>query len=289
PPAAAAPAPAQTTLSTAVKPALSLPDLGGILSTKASSSSAPSSTALGFAKQGIAYNDVTMANSFKKACGDKCGWFYNWGSSSGGASSDAQYIPMLWGDLPVHTGHWDSDAEKALSNGAKAMLSFNEPDMPSQANMPPAQAVAAHAQYFSKYKGRAQIGSPAVSNSGAPGQGLEWLKSFVDGCNTNPDCHIDFCAVHWYSEARYQDTLFKHLKDASDICQGKAIWLTEFAPTDPAGDTTSISNFIKDVVPKLDALDYVHAYSYFMVAQPTLMTSATGLSIVGQAYAAIAN
>lgn len=286
-PAAAAPAPAQTTLSTSVKPLLNLPGLGSILPTKASSSSAPSSTALGFAKQGIAYNDVSMAKTFGQKCGETCGWYYNWGSSSGGLSSDAQYIPMLWGPQDVHTSHWDSDAEKALSNGAKALLSFNEPDMPSQANMSPEKAVQDHATYFSKYKGRAQIGSPAVSNSGQAGQGLEWLKSFVKGCNANADCHFDFCAVHWYSEANYQESLFTHLEAAKEACQGKALWLTEFAPVNSPAET--IPGFIKDVIPRLNSLDYLHAYSYFMVAQPTLMESTTGLSAVGKLYAAVAN
>ncbi|KAJ4151637.1 hypothetical protein LMH87_012326 [Akanthomyces muscarius] len=288
-PAAAAPAPAQTTLSTAVKPALSIPGLDGILPTKASSSSAPSSTALGFAKQGIAYNDVSMAKSFGKACGERCGWYYNWGSSSGGLDSGAEYIPMLWGPLDVHTSHWDSDAEKALSNGAKAMLSFNEPDMPSQANLSPDAAAKDHAKYFSKYKGRAQIGSPAVSNSNLAGQGIKWLESFVTACSSTPDCHFDFCAVHWYADANAQNTLFDHLEKAKVACQGKAIWLTEFAPINPPTDTVAISKFIKDVIPQLDSLDYLHAYSYFMVAQPALMDSTTGLSTIGKAYAAIAN
>lgn len=270
---AAAPAPAQTTLSTAVKPA------------PTSSISSASNADLGFSKQGIAYNDVAMANAFKKEC-NRCGWGYNWGSSSGGFTSGAQYIPMLWGDLPVHTSHWDADAEAAISNGAKAMLSFNEPDMPSQSNMSPGAAAAAHAQYFSKYKGRAQIGSPAVTNSGEAGQGVAWLKSFVSACNANSDCHFDFCAVHWYSEAQYANTLFDHLKAAHDACEGKAIWLTEFAPF---GSDAEISSFMKSALPQLDSLDYLHAYSYFMVAQDKLMSSGSALSTIGQVYAAIAN
>ncbi|KAJ6789024.1 hypothetical protein PWT90_09914 [Aphanocladium album] len=285
PPAPAPPAP--TTLATAVKQLAlpSLPIIGNILPTKSSSSASPSNTGLPFgSKQGLAYNDASMANIFKKSCSKEGVWAYNWGSSPSGLDSDIPYVPLLWGDIPVHTDHWHNDAEAALSKGAKALLSFNEPDMPSQANMAPGAAAAAHAKYFSSYVGRAQIGSPAVSNSGQKDQGLDWLKQWVTACNADSNCHFDFCTVHWYSEAQYADTLFKHLKDANDICQGKPVWLTEFAPF---GSDDQISGFLKSVLPKLDSLDYLHAYSYFMVAQNQLMSSNTALSTIGNVYASL--
>lgn len=270
--APAPPAPAQTTLSTAVKP---------------SSTSTASSGGLGVSKQGIAYNDASLANTFKNSCNKNgCGWAYNWGSSPGDLSKDVEYVPMLWGDLPVHTSHWDADCEAALSKGAKALLSFNEPDMPSQANMDAATAAAAHAKYFAKYKGRAQIGAPAVSNSNLDNQGLPWLKNFVAACDANSDCHFDFCPVHWYSPAEYSDTLFTHLEEANKICGGKPVWLTEFAPT---GSDEQITSFMKAALPKLDSLDYVHAYSYFFVAPNILMSSGNTLSSIGNTYAAMAN
>lgn len=276
----------QTTLATAVKPQITLPIIGDLLPSKASSADSPSSTGLGFAKRGIAYNDASMANAFKATCLTNCGWGYNWGSSPSGLDSNIPYVPMLWGDLPVHTANWHNDAEAAISKGSKAMLSFNEPDMPSQANMAPGAAAAAHAKYFAPYKGRAQIGSPAVSNSGQAGQGISWLKDFMTACNADSNCHVDFCAVHWYSEAQYSNTLFDHLKAANDACGGKPVWLTEFAPF---GSDDQISGFMRAVVPKLDSLDYLHAYSYFMVAQNQLMSGPSLLSTIGNVYAALTN
>jgi hypothetical protein len=44
------------------------------------------------------------------------------------------------------------------------------------------------------FKERMFLGSPAVTNSDAPGEGLDWLKSFMDKCN---DCKVDFICVHW--------------------------------------------------------------------------------------------
>lgn len=291
-PVAQAPPPPATTLATAVKANANaqLPNIGDLLPAKTSASSAPASTganngsSLG-SKQGIAYNDPSMANIFHDGCTNSCKWAYNWASSSGNLNSDINYIPLLWGDLPVHTDHWHSDAEAALGKGAKHLLSFNEPDMPSQANMSPGAAAAAHAKYFAPYVGRAQIGTPAVSNSGQTDQGLQWLKQFVDACNADSSCHFDFCAVHWYSEAQYADTLLEHIKGAKDICGAdKPIWLTEFAPF---GSDDQISGFMKSMLPKLESLDYLQAYSYFMVAQNQLMSSNTALSAIGKVYASI--
>ncbi|KAM3515655.1 hypothetical protein MY11210_000633 [Beauveria gryllotalpidicola] len=266
------PAPAQTTLSTAVKP---------------SSTSTASSGGLGVSKQGIAYNDPSLANTFKNNCNKNgCGWAYNWGSSPGDLSNDVEYVPMLWGDLVVHTSHWDADVETALAKGAKALLSFNEPDMPSQANMDPATAATAHAKYFAKYKGRALIGAPAVSNSNLDNQGLPYLKNFVAACDATPGCYFDFCPVHWYSPAQDIDTLFTHLAEANKICGGKPVWLTEFAPT---GSDEQIASFLQTAKPKFDSLDYLQRYSYFFVAQNILMSSNNILSSIGNAYAAMAS
>lgn len=259
-------------------------DLGDLLpGTKKPKPTGSAGGSTGFAKRGIAYNDPNLAKSFGDVCQDNCGWFYNWGSSSGGISGKKNFIPTLWGDLPVHTGHWDQDAEAAIADGCQQFFSFNEPDMPSQANMSPGAAAAAHAKYMSKYAGKVKIGAPSVSNSGQAGQGLDWLKQFMAACDGIDGCQVDFCNVHWYSQAQYSDTLFTHLKDANDVCGGKPVWLTEFAPID---SDNQISSFMNDVIPKLEALDYLDGYAYFMVADSKLM-SASALSSIGNIYASI--
>jgi len=45
-----------------------------------------------------------------------------------------------------------------------------------------------------KFKDLMYLGSPAVSNSEGVGEGLAWLKTFMDKCD---DCDIDFICVHW--------------------------------------------------------------------------------------------
>ncbi|OAQ60814.1 glycoside hydrolase [Purpureocillium lilacinum] len=230
-------------------------------------------------KRGLAFNNATLANLFGASCSN-CSWGYNWGSSSRGLNSRYSYVPMLWSDDASLTSQWDRDAEIAISSGASSMFSFNEPDNVGQANMLPQAAAAAHIKYLNKYGGRVKIGAPAVTNSVKPGEGIQWLEHFLNACGGQ--CHVDFCNVHWYAPAEDVDNLFEHLEKAHEACAGKPVWLTEFAPV--SGD---IQGFLRQVIPKLESMDYVEAYSYFMVALDSLMSSASTLSSFGEVYAAL--
>ncbi|KND94297.1 Alkali-sensitive linkage protein 1 [Tolypocladium ophioglossoides CBS 100239] len=283
------PAATPTTLVTAIQPAPQLPSSSSVsvppvsqVPTTADNAAYPEVTTGALAKKrGIAYNDPGLADAFGASCA-KCGWGYNWDSSAQGLDTKFNFIPMLWGDLPVHTSHWDADVTKALAGGAKAIFSFNEPDNSGQANMSPQDAANAHIKYMNKYAGKALIGAPAVTNSGNPGEGIQWLKNFMSACNGA--CRVDFCNVHWYSEAQYADTLFSHLDAAHQACGGKPVWLTEFAPV---GDQTLAPDFLRKVIPKLDGLSYLAAYSYFMVAPGKLMGNGNSLSDIGTLYATL--
>lgn len=234
-------------------------------------------------KRGLAFNDATLANAFNSAC-ESCSWAYNWDSSRGDLGEGIDFVPMLWNDQPLHTDRWEENCENELANGAKALFSFNEPDHATQANMSPEQAAASHIQWMNKYAGRALIGAPAITNSGNPGEGLEWLQGFVDACEASSEgCSFDFCNVHWYSEAQYADTLFEHLQKAHEICN-KPVWLTEFAPL---GSDDQISEFMTNIIPELDNVEYLEAYSYFMVSAGSLMSSSSSLSGYGQIYATV--
>ena len=223
-------------------------------------------------KRGIAYNNASMADLFAASC-ISCGWAYNWASSRGDLSSGIEYIPMLWGDSALHTDHWDGDCESELKKGVKALFSFNEPDHADQANVSPEQAAASHIRWMNKYAGRARISAPSITNSGDPGKGLEWLKAFMNICKaSDPECQIDFCNIHWYSEAQYADTLLERIEKAHAICDGKPIWLTEFAS---AGSERQISDFITNIILILDDSVYLEAYSYFMVSTGSLMARST--------------
>ena len=232
-----------------------------------------------FSKRGLAYNDAGMANALGGAC-KKCGWGWNWDQTPNGLDGRYSFVPMLWGDRPVHTNRWAANAQKAIQKGAKAFLSFNEPDNGGQSNMSPQAAAEAHIKYMNPYAGKVKIGAPSITNSGASNQGVNWLNAFFKACNGR--CRVDFCPVHWYSDAQWADTLITHINSASKACSGKPVWLTEFAPT--GGD---VNGFLRKMLPKLDALGSLDAYSYFMVAQGKLMSGSRSLSSSGQLYATL--
>ncbi|PHH78064.1 hypothetical protein CDD80_7414 [Ophiocordyceps camponoti-rufipedis] len=292
--------PPKTTLEVLPKPVASLlqpaapyvPPVAPVIpSIGPSSPSGPSHGSSGSpfsGKRGLAYNEAGLANKFNGQCNDCAPWAYNWGSSPQGLSPDTSYVPMMWGNKPAAVSNWHSDAQKALSNGCKAMLSINEPDNAGQANMSPQDAAEFHVRYMNPYGGKALIGSPAVTNSGQGGQGIEWLSAFIKACDALPDkCVVDFCVVHWYSPPEYSDTLFDHIKKAHDVCGGKPVWLTEFGPVDAGGQPMNSPDFFKSVVPKLDAIEYLHAYAPFMCSSGKLMSSPNEISLMGKAYAGI--
>ena len=274
-----APAAKPTTLAKVSKP-------------KTTSAAAPAATeevsteSIGFSKRGMAYNDANLANTFGRSC-TKCGWAYNWDSSPNGLDSKFSFVPMLWGDNDtLFTNRWVANADAAIAKGAKALFSFNEPDNGGQSNMPPQRAAAGHAKWMNPYSGKAQIGAPAITNSGDAGQGIEWLKAFFTACNAQSGgCKVDFCPVHWYSGVQWSETLFDHLKNAHDACGGRPIWLTEFAPQEASND--QINGFMKTYLARLDALSYLDAYSYFMVSPDRLMSGTNSLSSYGQLYATL--
>ncbi|KAI0845751.1 glycosyl hydrolase catalytic core-domain-containing protein [Daldinia vernicosa] len=256
-------------------------------SSAASSSSAaavPSSSAAStVSKRGAAYNDPNLVSALVGQT-DKISWAYNWGSDSGGLQAKISYYPMLWSPASDHSSNWDEKAEAAIASGSDSFLSFNEPDISSQANLSPQDAATAHKQFMNKYAGRVKISSPAISSSDSSGMGIDWLNQFFDACDGQ--CQVDFCAAHWYGPGGDDGaSLFlDHIKKVYDACQGKPVWVTEFAATD--GD---IDQFMTSVTQGLDSdeFSFVEKYSYFMVNEGSLMSSATDLSSFGKIFAGI--
>lgn len=231
-------------------------------------------------KRGIAFNDPNLANTLGSSC-ESCSWGYNWASDREGFNSKYDFVPMLWGNKEGFFDTWQQIATEAIEQGAKALFSFNEPDRPfPQADMTPGKAAGFHQTHMNEFSGKALIGAPSISNSGEDGQGLSWLQQWLDACDGK--CEFDFCNIHWYSGPAYSDTLFKQIEDAHKMCDGKPIWLTEFGLTDPYDPETD--NFIKEVIPELEKIDYLHAYSFYKVEEGTLMKGGN-LSPTGQTYA----
>jgi hypothetical protein len=228
-------------------------------------------------KRMLAYNDPGLLSGFL-GTNSKVGAKYNWGQVDDSASQAAvPFAPMLWS--PAHADTWQSNADKAIAAGAKALLSFNEPDNAGQANMDPASAAAAHIKYMNPYKGKIPISTPAITNSNNAGEGISWLKAFISACNGQ--CAFDFIACHWYSD--YND-LLQHLKDVHVAGGGLPVWLTEFAPI---GGSIDPNSFVAEITHELDTnpdYSFVEQYAYFMVSDGTL-TSGGQPNTLGQTFA----
>ncbi|KAI0513175.1 glycosyl hydrolase catalytic core-domain-containing protein [Xylaria bambusicola] len=261
-----------------------IPTTSAVFTPTSSSSAAPAPTSHSGGKRGLAFNDASLVQEFL-TLGGQASWAYNWGSSSASLPEGVTFYPMLWSPAPDHSNGWDGFAADAISKGADALLSFNEPDIASQANMSPADAAAGHIQWMNPYSGKARISTPAISSSANANQGIDWLKQFFNACNGQ--CAFDFCAAHWYGPggADGAGLFLQHLKDVNEACDGKPVWVTEFA-----AEGAGVDEFMTTVVESLESeeFSFVEKYSYFFAAVGQLFTSPTELSSFGKIYAGVA-
>ena len=245
------------------------------LATVASSAAPVSTASSSGVKRGLAYNDASILSGF----GSKVSWAYNWGSSTASLSG-LEYVPMLWGMASSFTNSWIANANAAIKAGSTHLLAFNEPDYSGQSNLSPSDAAAGYKTYMQPFAGRAKLGSPAITNGGAP-MGMTWLSSFLSECSSQ-SLTVDFIALHWYNGGSADD--FQTYVKSAHQTTNLPVWITEFqAP----GDTAQQTAFLEQVLPWLDSQSYVERYSYFMASEGILLTSGSTLSALGQAYASV--
>ncbi|KAI1188459.1 glycosyl hydrolase catalytic core-domain-containing protein [Nemania serpens] len=267
------------------KPTVVVPTTTSVVIPTTSSPSATSTPVVvkGGDKRGLAFNDASLVQEYL-TLGGQASWAYNWGSTTGDLPAGVTYYPMLWSPAPDHSNGWDAAAKAAIAKGADALLSFNEPDIASQANMSPQDAAAGHIQFMNPYAGQARISTPAISSSENANQGIDWLKQFFNACNGQ--CKFDFCVAHWYGPggANGANLFLQHLKDVNTACDGKPVWVTEFA-----AESDSVDEFVSTIVQALESDEYsfVEKYSYFMANVGNLFSSSTQLSSYGKIYAGI--
>ncbi|KAJ5545017.1 hypothetical protein N7535_006594 [Penicillium sp. DV-2018c] len=232
-------------------------------------------------KRGAAYNDVAAVDALASSGG--ISWAYDWaGSIFGVLPQGVEYVPMLWGAKDF--GGWITTIETALSSGSKYILGFNEPDMPSQANMSPGEAASFYQTHITPFSGQAKLISPAVTSSTTTGMGLDWFESFIGSCGS---CGISGLAVHWYGNSA--DEFKSFVTEAMDTASKHGLdelWITEFAlnsDVNGSSDLGTTTAFLNDVIPWLDQQTGVTRYSYFMAADRYLLSGNT-LNQAGLAY-----
>ncbi|KIM43311.1 glycoside hydrolase family 128 protein [Hebeloma cylindrosporum] len=175
-------------------------------------------------------------------------WQYNWASSPP-VIPGVESIPMQWGVDGI-----ESFASKVISQGAKTVLAFNEPDFESQSNINATYAASLWKQYINPLASSGiRLGAPAVTN--APG-GRPWLAEFLSACY---GCTIDFIPFHWYGTGvgNFYDYLWQMHSQFPD----KPLWVTEFASTSTSDE--EVLDFLNATTRYMDTLDWVQGYAWF--------------------------
>ncbi len=184
-------------------------------------------------------------------------WFYDWGNGRS-STSDAEYVPMQWG------GGYSTGINS--KQNSTEVIGYNEPDSSQQANLSVAQALA---NWPNMAQSGLRLGSPAVSDSGVTGQGLDWIYSFINQA-TNLGYRVDYIPIHWYKCGQSSAQLLTYLTGVYQAT-GLPIWLTEFnyganwcdvngsLPPTSAQEATAVSQFIS----VLESAPFVERYSIY--------------------------
>ncbi|MCJ1475090.1 hypothetical protein MMC13_003750 [Lambiella insularis] len=168
----------------------------------------------------------------------------------------------MFNDAPGSTDPFPCNFQYSYLNYATdSILSFNEPDIcgGGSACMSVSQSVASYRKYIQPYACQVALGSPAVTNSGAPGASLTYLEWFLGNCT---GCTVDFVAVHWYSNI-YAFDYFQEFVEAAYAAGGnRPLWITEFG-MDGTYPDWMVQSFMRTAVSWLDSLEYVARYAWF--------------------------
>lgn len=228
-------------------------------------------------KRGLAYNDESPSLQPWVAY-PKISWGHCWASVDFSLPLPIEFVPTLSDLSQDAVPYWRDNVKKALARqtGETKYLQFlNEPDQPGQkALTDPASAAAAFKKYMNEFAApNVKLGAPSVTNGVVNGMGLEYLKNFLAACQ---GCTIDFIPVHWYGcgdgcGVDQDVALFKkQIEDAIIVAAGKPLWIPEFQRL---GDLAGQKQFLKIVLPWLDAHSEIERYAYFMVKDGFLLTN----------------
>lgn len=268
-------------------------------------------------KKGVSvsrYNDGKSASA-NKVKDLNVGWYYTWGPSTNNLyiNSGAEFVPMVHNRGHVTPAILANIKENYESGAYTHLLTFNEPDLPDQANMTVDEALS----YWDDLE---EIGiplsCPAVSYYDKT-DGNEWLDEFMEKAEDR-GCRVDFIAIHIY-QSFYSAGAVNELRDTLSALYEKyrlPIWLTEFGAIDiisrdsqhvPAGQKDTVSpsctetnakNYVTQATNMLETSGFVERYSWFVDnfaglygdARPweapytTLYNDDDTISAVGQTY-----
>ena len=238
------------------------------------------------AKKGVgawAFTGATQALSESGAS-----WYYTWSATPGVAGPPGTaFVPMIWGTADV-----TASTLSQVKQEGPYLLGFNEPDMASQSNMTPAQALSLWPQLMATGM---QLGSPAVADGGATPGG--WLDQFMSGAAAR-GYRVNFITLHWYGSDFATGAAVSQLQSYLQAVYARyhlPIWLTEFALANFGGSPTTPTQqqqaaFLTAATAMLQSLPFVQRYAWFgLQATPTdgsmgLFSSGPAATTVGRAF-----
>ncbi|MEU7585610.1 sigma-70 family RNA polymerase sigma factor [Micromonospora sp. NPDC049230] len=253
------------------------------------SSKAPVAPAVSSARKGVGV--WNFAGASQALANSKAGWYYTWGTQHPGISTPrgVTFVPMIRGVENVTA----AELARAKAVGPE-LLTFNEPDLPEQANMTVEQALDLWPQLMAT---GSRLGSPAVAWGAPDPQG--WLDRFMTGAQARGH-RVDFVTLHWFgadfTSATAVDQLRQYLEAVHQRYR-KPIWLTEFALIRFDGGRQQFPSqeqqaaFLTAATAMLGQLSYVQRYAWFGLPatdkdRSGLFTDGTGATVVGRAFQA---
>jgi hypothetical protein len=165
--------------------------------------------------------------------------------------------------------HVNIDAIVTKVQPGSALLAFNEPELPDQANMTVELAAKEWLRCIEPLRAvGVRAGSPGISS--AP-QGVDWLLQFVAFIRAGGS-DVDFWAIHWYGETlgQFYDYIWStHHRLGPE----KPMWITEFAATnwsvEKPLERAHVEAFARDSCIYLDSLEWVERYAWFGAMRDT--------------------
>ncbi|KZP04912.1 glycoside hydrolase family 128 protein [Athelia psychrophila] len=165
-------------------------------------------------------------------------------------------------------------ASRHAAQGWSTVFTLNEPDING---ISPSQAASWYKQYINPLAIKKAF--PAVTNSAASGQGLNWLAQMISACGGG--CYVDYVNLHWYGSS-FSD-FQAHVQAAHSQFPSYQIVVTVRSCRRQPSPTVSTKRlnamtvaFFKQAFSFLDGASYVQLYFPFVATSPALLAANDG-------------
>lgn len=223
-------------------------------------------------KKGVAFTNRAEAWSHKTSQ-MKAHWMYSWGNIlRDEIPENVEFVPMFWGRSSVSDANIERVKGLVAEGKVKYILGFNEPDERTQANMSVDEAIELWPRLEEI---GVPIGSPATVHPDN-----DWMVEFMRRADEE-GLRVDFITVHHYGGLSVPNFISK-LGRTYRAYGERPLWITEFAVADWSANSrssnrnspTEVIDFMNEVLPALDEIDFVERYAWFSATNPALFTSA---------------